>query len=234
MMVSFYWNCKLFWLDYRDQLDSLTKLKWPSLTCESVPWALHTPLCNLDGWVPMGPAANQPASSPVVGAGQGQEPNVGADGRSGTTKEDLETVREDGELPSLIAAASVASDAKLNASKESNVDSRQLTLISKSIISPISKAKSLSFKKHEDDTDFMLDDDSDADEPVRTELETDDVAYLTDARTENSWLYYGVREYCLVLTRKMGAKEPSVKLEAKVSGFLSFFSLSFSFMYRPA
>ncbi|KAJ9166241.1 hypothetical protein P3X46_021019 [Hevea brasiliensis] len=191
-----------------EQLDSLVKLKWPCLNCENVPWALHTPLCNLNGWSPAGPPPNQTSSVPVIDTDQVQEPmDADVDRRSGTSKEESESAREDGELPSLVA--SIVNDVKLTPSKISNLEhSRQLALISKSIISPINKAKSLSFKKHDEDSDILLDIDSDLDELAPLELEAENEA--CHKIVENPWVDYGVKEYSLVLTRR------NIKLEAKI------------------
>ncbi|KAF2309809.1 hypothetical protein GH714_005221 [Hevea brasiliensis] len=191
-----------------EQLDSLVKLKWPCLNCENVPWALHTPLCNLNGWSPAGPPPNQTSSVPVIDTDQVQEPmDADVDRRSRTSKEESESAREDGELPSLVA--SIVNDVKLTPSKISNLEhSRQLALISKSIISPINKTKSLSFKKHDEDSDMLLDIDSDLDELAPLELEAENEA--CHKIVENPWVDYGVKEYSLVLTRR------NIKLEAKI------------------
>ncbi|KDP38329.1 hypothetical protein JCGZ_04254 [Jatropha curcas] len=197
-----------------EQLDSLLKLKWPSLNCESVPWALHTPLCNLHGWSVAGSQTNQASPVPVVDTDQVEEPmDVDVDRRTGTSKEESESAREDGELPSLVA--SVVNDIKVTPSKISNLEhTRHLALISKSIISPVSKGKSLSFKKSDEDSDLLLDNDSDKDELVPLEQEIENEACLKMA--ENLWVDYGVKEYSLVLTGKVDADERNVKLEAKI------------------
>lgn len=194
-----------------EQLESLMKLEWPPLNCESVPWVLHTPLCNLHGWSPAGPPPNQASTVAVTGTNIVQEPiDVSMDGR-------LESAREDGELPSLIAAASAVNDVKLTPKVSTIEHSRQLSLMSKSIISPISKVKSQSFKKHDEDFDLLLDTDSDLDElsQIEPEVETDaSIKYYEMA--EKSWVDYGVKEYTLVLIRKKDDGEKKVKLEAKV------------------
>lgn len=201
-----------------EQLDSLTKLRWPALTCESVPWTLHSPLCNLHGWSPIGPPPNQVSSPPAIVTEQVQEPSeMDVDGRPNTSKEEVESAREDGELPSLIpAAASVGNDVKLTPSKAPDLEhSRQLALISKSITPPMSKTKSHSFRRLDDDTELMLDVDSDVDESLLIEPETDAGSGIGEM-VENSWVDYGVRKFCLVLTRIMDTGERNVKLEAKI------------------
>lgn len=211
---------------YREQLDSLMKRKWPTLNCEGVPWALHSPLCNLHSWSIVGRPPERTYSLPATDTEQAQDHlDVNMDGRSGTSKEDLESAREDGELPSLVQAASVGNDVKLTHSKGSNLDhSRQLALISKSIISPVGKARSQSFKKHDDDSDLLLDIDSELDEPAQIETEVDNAASIQYYETnEKSWVDCGVKEFTLVLNRTMDANEKIVKLEAKVCR-LFFFS----------
>jgi THO complex subunit 5 len=188
------------------------KLEWPPLNCESVPWVLHTPLCNLHGWSPAGPPPNQASTLAVADTNIVQEPiDVNVDGR-------LESAREDGELPSLIAAASAVNDVKLTSKVSTIEHSRQLSLMSKSIISPISKVKSQSFKKHDEDFDLLLDTDSDLDElsQIEPEVETD-ASIKYHEMAEKSWVDYGVKEYTLVLIRKKDDGEKKVKLEAKVS-----------------
>lgn len=216
----------LLLLNYREQLDLLTKLKWPALDSESVPWALHTPLCSLYEWSAIGPLCNQISSLPVNSIEQSQEPvDVGMDGRSGPSREEAEGAREDGELPSLVSFASSANDIKLNPNKGPNLEhSRQLTLISKSTISPLGKSQS--FKKY-DDSDLMLDIDCDLDEPAPSEVEIENAGSGEfHERADNSWMDYGVREYYLTLSRKMDAKEKDVKLKAKVVLVLSLTSYS--------
>ena len=218
------------WLDYREQLDCLMKLKWPTVSCKSIPWALHTPLCNFNGWSSVGSSPNQASALSVTSKEQVQETlDIDMDGKSGTPREEVESAREDGELPSLVPVASVVNEAKLTPLRGSELEhSRRLALISKSIVPPTNKIKSLSFKKHDDDSDLLLDSDSDLDEPAQIEPEAENIAsdgcYVM---IENSWVDYGVREFCLVLTRKMDAYERNVKLEAKVAYiiFLYFINL---------
>ncbi|KAK6256582.1 hypothetical protein QUC31_000041 [Theobroma cacao] len=200
-----------------EQLDSLMKLKWPSLNCKSVPWALHTPLCSLHSWSSVGPKVNETSSEPVPDREPVQEHmDVDMDGRSGMSKEELEGLREDGELPSLLSAPSVKNDAKLTMLKGSSLNhSKQLALISKNILSPVSKGKSPSFKKHDDESDFMLETDSDLDEPAETETENTASSQCYEI-AEKAWVDYGIKEFVLLLTRKMDTSGQNMKLEAKV------------------
>ncbi|RVW40517.1 THO complex subunit 5B [Vitis vinifera] len=139
---------------------------------------------------PTGSSPNQASALSVTSKEQVQETlDIDMDGKSGTPREE---------------------DLNLE-------HSRRLALISKSIVPPTNKIKSLSFKKHDDDSDLLLDSDSDLDEPAQIEPEAENIAsdgcYVM---IENSWVDYGVREFCLVLTRKMDAYERNVKLEAKI------------------
>ncbi|KAJ7958163.1 THO complex, subunit [Quillaja saponaria] len=200
-----------------EQLGSLMKLKWPILSHENVPWTLHTPLCELHTWSTVEPLPNK-ASLALLDRDHGQEPmDVDMVGRSGTSKEEAENAREDGELPSLVPSTSIVSDAKPTSLKGSYLDhSKRVALISKSIIPPISKAKSQSFKKYDENSDLMLDTESDIDEPAQTEPDEDMALNQYIEKDEFPWMNYGVREFCLVLARKTNADERIMKLESKV------------------
>lgn len=196
-----------------EQLESLMKLKWPALSCESVPWALHAPLCKLHGCSPVGPPPNVASSLSVIDKEQVQEP-IDADlvGRSGSSKEELESMREDGELPSLVPVASVVSDDKLVQHKG---DSRRLSLLSKR--PPDSKAKSLTYKRHNEELDFLLDTESDVDEPAHIVPEEEDgVPIQCFEVAGKSWVDFGAREFHLVFTRSIDSEKRNVKLEAKI------------------
>ncbi|GKV04626.1 hypothetical protein SLEP1_g16767 [Rubroshorea leprosula] len=95
-------------------------------------------------------------------------------------------------------------DGKLTTQKRSNPNhSKQLALITKSIVSPVGTGKSSSFKKHEDDSDLMLETDSDVDEPAEIEAEAENAALAQHYEiAKKSGVDYGVQEFCLVLTRK--------------------------------
>lgn len=202
-------------IGYREQLDSLMKLKWPDLSCESVPWALHTPLCNFISCSPVGTPPNQGSS--LIELEQVPQP-IDVVERFGSSKEEVENAREDGELPSLIPVLSAASDIELTSSKESNLDHfRQLALISKSIVSPIGKAKSQNFKKRDEDSILLLDIESDMDEPAYMEPEEEQVDPVQCFEVDRKWVHYGVREFSLILTRNIGTDKKTVKLEAKVA-----------------
>ncbi|XP_004291099.1 PREDICTED: THO complex subunit 5A [Fragaria vesca subsp. vesca] len=195
-----------------EQLESLMKLKWPALSCKSVPWALHAPLCKLHGCSPVGPPPTPASSLSAIDKEQVQEP-IDADsvGRSGSSKEELESMREDGELPSLVQVASVSDD-KLVQHKG---DSRRLSLLSKR--PPVSTAKPLSYKRHNEELDFLLDTESDVDEAAHiTPEEENGVPIQCFEVAGNSWVDFGTREFRLVLTRRIDSEKRNVKLEAKI------------------
>lgn len=196
------------------------KLKWPTLSYQSVPWALHTPLCNLLGFSPVGTLPSQTSSLSVVDIEQVQEPtDSGLVGRSSTSKEEVESTREDGELPSLASVVSDVNDTSPAPSEGSALDrSRQMALLSKSVISPITKAKAHSSKKYEEDSDIMLDVDGDVDDELaHVEPEEDVVTMCQSKVARKPWLDYGAKEFSLVLTRSMGMEKRMLKLDAKVN-----------------
>ncbi|KAK4428977.1 THO complex subunitB [Sesamum alatum] len=108
----------------------------------------------------------------------------------------------------------------INADRNSGSElenSRRLSLISKSIISPITKGKSPSFKKPEEDVDLMLESDNELDEPVKMEETSDNASPLGEVTfVDNSWADCGVQEYSLVLNRRLDNDERIMKLEAKI------------------
>ncbi|KAG8377602.1 hypothetical protein BUALT_Bualt08G0050100 [Buddleja alternifolia] len=196
-------------------LGSLKKLTWPTLTCKSVPWASHTPRCKLHGWLSTTSVGNNSTTSHVTDVERVHvSTNTDASRKSGTSKE-METTTEDGELPSLVSVTNGVNDVKLTPSKGIEMDhSRRLSLISKSIVSPISKGKSPSFKKPEEDVDLLLESENELDEPVQVEETSDNALPLGELK--NSWADCGVHEYSLVLIRKLDKDERIMKLEAKI------------------
>lgn len=207
----------LIWLAYREQLDSLEKLKWPALSHKGVPWASHSPSCNLHSWSLLGFSPNQSPSLPTVEMEQVRERIESGHNRStDNTNDQLESAKEDGELPSLALAASVANDVKVTPRESRFRNSKQLILMSKSI-SPAMKAKSLSFKKQDEELDILLDPESDVDEPAHIEEEVESTPVTQGHKlAEDLWVDCGAREYCLDLTRKLDTDERTVKLQAKV------------------
>ncbi|XP_012838725.1 PREDICTED: THO complex subunit 5A isoform X1 [Erythranthe guttata] len=201
-------------------IDSLRNLKWPTVTCESVPWTSHAPRSKLHGWLYMSSALNSTAHLPVAELERGQaSANSDTDRKIGVSKEEMETTKEDGELPSLISAATGVNDVKLTSTQGSELEHtpRRTSLISKSIISPITKGKSPSFRRQEDDIDLMFESESEIDEPVTVGETSDNTSPFGGlAVIDNSWSDCGTQEYCLVLIRKLDNDERNMKLEAKI------------------
>ncbi|MED6194895.1 hypothetical protein PIB30_032805 [Stylosanthes scabra] len=184
-----------------EQLESLTKLEWPFLSCKSVPWALHAPSCNLNVWSRI-QALPVPcvASTPILMDKDEHVPeamDTDIVEHFGATKEELESITEDGELPTLVPNMSLD-------------HSKQLTLISKSVTPSLINIRSQSFKKIEDT-------ESDIDEPAQNEQEHEDIESYHHGRKSLSWMDCGVKEFSLVLSRKLSADESNVNLEAKIN-----------------
>lgn len=198
-----------------EQLDSLTNLTWPYLNCQSVPWATQEHLCFVRRWLPVGSSLNQDASLPRADIDQDRDTlDVNETVRAGSSKEEIGIVTEDGELPSLIPPAGVTDDistADLNQESGTNHFKRK-TLISKSFTIPVKTTRSHSFGHYDDDTDLILDSESEVDESAKTEREN------KCAVVEGiSWVDYGVKDFNLMLTNKRYVEEGNVDLEAKIS-----------------
>lgn len=174
-------------------------------------------------------AGNSSGSLPVGDAKQAQDSaNADAHSKSGASKEETETIKEDGELPSLVPVAAGVNDGKLTPSDGSEFEhSGRLSLISTSIISPLTnKGKSPSFKRQEDDIDLMLEYDYE-DEPVQVEEQSDNVSRLEGpAVIDNGWADYGITEYTLVLVKKLDNDDRNMILKAKVRPVKVFFFFS--------
>ena len=202
------WNL-LF--SYRKQLDSLAKLKMPQLMDENVPWASHTPSCTLQHWSAVGLILN---SSSVIAAEKVAN-SVGPDRerRSVTPWEETESAREDGELPVAPPAPTSSEDSrKTSFNGFSELEhSRGLALITKSL-TPTKKLKSQSFSKYDDDSELMLDSESDLEEQTCPDSETEDASMVI----EKPWEDHATREFHLVLSKK-DRNECNIKLEAKVT-----------------
>nr|XP_043636399.1 THO complex subunit 5B-like [Erigeron canadensis] len=199
------------------QIDSLTKLKWPSLACQTVPWFSHARLCSLQSWTFI--SSSKPAASIEE---QIQAPReIEMVGEPDIAKTGLENAREDGELPSLNPSATVVNEITLTPLKISGMEhSKRLAFITKSVSSPMSKGKSTkspSFRKTDEDLDLMVLYESEVDEPSQIE-ETDVLTGTENVKLiDNSWIACGVREYRLLLARKVINGDGYMKLEAKVT-----------------
>ncbi|XP_077212979.1 THO complex, subunit 5 [Tasmannia lanceolata] len=199
-----------------EQLDCLTKLKWPHLTYENIPWASHTPLCTLQSW---SHTQNRGSSLPALAVEEVPvSMELDPDGKSRALKEDeVESAREDGELPLAAHAPVFLNDSKPPPPKGSELEhSIRLALISKSM-TPNNMGKSPSFRKNEDTSELIVDSESDPEEPVYNDPEAENVASigLCDI-IDRSWEDYGVREFNLVLSGRMDGNERNVNLEAKI------------------
>nr|CAD1826232.1 unnamed protein product [Ananas comosus var. bracteatus] len=200
------------------QLDSLIKLKWPPLAYENTPWALRTPLCTLNGWSPAGafPNSSSLAAAAAAAAATGVATvsvDHDLDKRSVTSLEEVESTREDGELPLALPVASKSDDSLITLSNgASNLieHSRSLSLISKSITHP-KKIFSRSFSMSEDNPEIMLDSESETEEQTCTELDTEDASCIV----EKPWKEQGSKEFNLILSKIFGSGQ-AMKLEAKV------------------
>ena len=188
----------------------------------------------MHGWSQIGSSPYNASSLPVVDVEQGQGSlSINMNKRSDASKEDVENVSEDGELTDLVPVSAVVNNAKVTPPKGSDLEhSKRLSLISKSMVSPIGMPKSLSFKKNDDDSEIMLDSESDLDEAVQIDQDTGNAAGIGCLEmVENFWADYGVQEYCLVLTRTVDDNKRNMKLEAKVSTMLVMFAFVFSIFF---
>ncbi|KAL4196681.1 hypothetical protein AMTRI_Chr04g247400 [Amborella trichopoda] len=203
-----------------EQLDLLAQHKWPPLTYEDVPWALHSPLCALSSWLPVDLTPEGDSSVSTVGGEQLLESlETENDGKSGTLKEELESTREDGELPLLIIQGSTLSnEIKLPIHKVSNLEhSQDLNFISKSNMP--SKGKPQTPRKLgalEEYSEVILEDETDEDMPAY-DSETEDASGVgCHKKDKKSWKDSATREFILVLSYQMNSDEKKVNLEARV------------------
>ena len=194
-------------MTYREQIESLTKLKFPGLTSQTVPWYSHARVCNLQSWTIL------PSSKPSVSIEEQTQPpqQIESVTEEQTSKPEI---REDGELPSLnpLTITNEISQITVTPLKGSGIEhSKRLSFITKSMASPMSKGKSPSFRKIEEDLDLMVSD-SENDDLAQTEPDTDEGINVIN----NMWVACGTREYRLVLTRKANNGDGYMKLDAKV------------------
>lgn len=182
------------------------------MNCQNVTWAAQEHLCSLHRWSHIGSSISQEVLLPRMDVEQDHDSfNVNMGVRAESSKEEVGLLTEDGELPSLIPAAVVADDrSTANINQGLGVNrSKRMTLISKSVALPVRTARNQSFGRYEEDTDLILDSESEVDDPIKIESENDIVI------EENHWVDYGVKEFNLVLTRKRDG-EDNVDLEAKI------------------
>ncbi|KAJ0984521.1 hypothetical protein J5N97_002877 [Dioscorea zingiberensis] len=194
-----------------EQLSALRKLKWPVIAYKNVPWALHTPLCTLHQW---SPAVITDGSSSAVAEQVVDPAGLDMDRRSVVAWDEVEGAREDGELPLAVTVVSSAEKPKAASSTGfSELEhSRSFTLLSKNLTpsKKIKKQHSL-LHKDEDDLELLIDSESDVDEQVYPDQETESLKTVGG----KPWEDHAAREFHLLLTR-MDKSEQIVKLEAKV------------------
>ncbi|KAG9451039.1 hypothetical protein H6P81_011004 [Aristolochia fimbriata] len=191
-----------------EQLESLAKLKWPTLSYENVPWASHTPSCTIQSWVAGGTDSSQvPSVSAVLSE---QVPQTDMDGPS-------ENVQEDGELPTVIQAPTVSNVNKPSPlSKGQSLEhSRSLALISKSIMPSTPGKSSFSYRKNEE-PDLILYGESDVDDISFQEELENDTGIGGPEIVNKFWEEYAVREFSFVLSRKLEENAKNLNLEVKI------------------
>jgi THO complex subunit 5 len=177
----------------------------------------------LDGWSPIRalPVPGEASSPTIIDKEEHVQESMDVDviENSGVTKDEPDSMTEDGELPTLLP-------------KTAKFDhSTQASLISKSIIPSLNKVRSQSFKKVDDSSDFLLDTDSDFDEPAQIESEHENIISDYLARKSLTWMDSGVKEFLLVLSRKTNVVERNVNLEAKVKKHPLFIYKMYSRIY---
>ncbi|RWW29235.1 hypothetical protein GW17_00006254, partial [Ensete ventricosum] len=205
-----------------EQLDSLMKLKWPLLACENVPWALHTPLCTLQSWSPAGLIPDSSFSAGMVGQATNFV-DMDLDRRSVTSWE-VESAREDGELPTALPVATMSVNSSLGLPNESFQHaeySRSLALISKNV-TPTKMVKTRSFSKYEDELELILDSESEREEQACVDQLTENMTSIVC----KPWEDHAAREFDLVLSKTCG-NDRTVKLNAKVNPQFSLFFCAF-------
>ncbi|CAN6478618.1 unnamed protein product [Victoria cruziana] len=197
-----------------EHLDSLQKLKWPELKYKNIPWALHNPLCHLESWSPVGDttellpsvSADEAEASKPMGLGGVAVPEL--------LKDEVESAREDGELPSLMQLT-----IPINPPLKGSVDehSRTLNLISKSITPKRTSNGHMSWKQKENDlhSELGFASGSEDDEPLYDELETEVAVTNSSLIRKSFWKDYGAKDFLLVL-KSTANDEKNVYLEAKV------------------
>eukprot|EP01018_Ginkgo_biloba_P030082 Gb_36955 [translate_table: standard] len=219
-------------LALKEQLDSLAKLKWPPLKFRNVPWAMHIPKCTLHSWSVVENTGSQ--ISDLCGIEPGTDTSLLlADGEGSSLKAELESTREDGELPSGTQTSVVTemSTYGVPPRKESIFsNSSRLTLISKSVVPSKGKydqrrgfvysSSDIGAGLGEDLGENLLwglDTDIDDVESAQTEVEADSAVDVVGCKkVGKAWEEFAVREFYLIYRRENGPHKKPVDLEAKV------------------
>lgn len=211
-------------LALKEQLDLLSKLRLPPLTSRNVPWAMYSSKCSLHSWSSVEVGHNQISVTSIAGEEPGTDTSLVLDGEGGSLKAELESMREDGELPSGTHASTMLT-------KESDFESSShLTFISRSAVPRRGKSRqhrgfiygsldvgdSLS-EDFGEDLAVAMQTDLDEIELVQTELEVDPaVDVRCGSKVGKAWEDFAVREFCLIYRRENGPCQKAVELEAKV------------------
>ncbi|EPS63833.1 hypothetical protein M569_10948 [Genlisea aurea] len=189
-------------------LGSLKKLSWPALMSQHVPWASYKPTCSFNGWYAPASSGNRGKSSPSLEKPNRSRdaPRMSADAKKiAESADEMEGVKEDGELPSSLVVPSAAGE-----SEESEHSTREANFVSKSIVS-IRKKPSI-MRKIEEDVELVQLSDSETEEEAIHQTEES-----CDFGSRNSWADFGMEVFTLVLTKKFGgSNERTMKLEAKI------------------
>lgn len=206
-----------------EQLDSLAKLRLPPLTFRNVPWAIYNSKCSLHSWSSVEVGHNQISVKSVAGEEPGTDISLVLDGEGGSLKAELESMREDGELPS-------GTHPSTTLMKDSDFEnSSRLTFTSKNAVPRKGKSEqhkgfiygsldvgdSLGEAFGEDLAVAMLTD-LDEIESAQTELEADSADVRCGSKVGKAWEDFAVREFCLIYRRENGPCQKAVELEAKV------------------
>lgn len=216
-----------FLIVYREQLDSLLRLKWPSLVYDNVPWALHAPSCTLQSWSPVG---FDPESSLSPGMVDQSALSLHRDlERRSVTSWEVESAREDGELPTTLPVAKLPDESATTSSGLfEHVDhSKSLAMISKNVTP--SKAPARGLRKNDDDLDLLLESESEIEEQTFLDQETENASHVN----REIWKEFAAREFALAFSKTCGSNT-SMRLNAKVNPllyvtFLSVILVTFSY-----
>ncbi|XP_031492285.1 THO complex subunit 5A [Nymphaea colorata] len=201
-----------------EHLDSLQNLKWPELKYKNIPWALHNPLCHLESWSPVGGTTDQVPSIYANEVEASKRMDLGGVAVPELLKDEVESTREDGELPSLTQLTIPLDNNRTPPSKGSGDEhSRTLNLISKSITPKRTSNGHMPWKLKVMDPhpELAFGSGSEDDEPMCDELETE-MATTNPSSVKKFWKDHGAKEFLLVLSRNIPNDEKNVQLEAKV------------------
>ncbi|XP_057853680.1 THO complex subunit 5A isoform X3 [Cryptomeria japonica] len=222
-------------LALKEQLDSLTKLKMPSLTFKDVAWATHRFKCTLHSWSVVEVRDNHVSTNSFGVEEPSTDPSLSLDGEGVSLKGEFESTREDGELPSgthTLAINGINSyGVKTPLMKESPFDnSSRLALISKSAVPSkgkseqhrgfiygSSKCGDILGEEVGDDLALVLEIENDEMELAQMDIDADSASDVrSGSKAGTPWEDFSVREFCLIYRREDASRQKPVDLEAKV------------------